>query len=288
MRGGVSLENSRNDYQMFHELLFQHRRMGKAVYSFGEKVCEQWPDLHVMQLLNLNRVRCRNGYGDRINVSDLMRDTRELPQSISRNLRILEQEGLIERHADAQDRRKTYVLYTAKGKKILEECGRQTKQLEAEVLQYYDEERMEILCREYAELIRAMEIAVGTLSGEAVQEGSMNQASEQSRREYVSAAKTPLVSGQVKASLSATEKTGRLPAAGPASVSIKSPATSRLTAESRPSLRKADPAPAKLPKESKEIKDSKESKDAKGKKTKSKKDSKGDKAEKTKKKKGSL
>lgn len=262
-----------NRNSAFQELLFLHRQMGKTVYSYGEKICGKWPDKHVMLLLHLNTVRCRRGYGERIEVSNLMRDMNEIPQSVSRNLRILEQDGLIERHADPKDRRKTYVIITVEGKKIIQECCRQADILEQDVMRFYDQERLEHLYQEYEDLIHAMENAMLALDQqipEAERDAFETRRMDMSQPEQQSVIRQTPMSGRPAA----------LKVAAPAKVAVSKLAEASKTATVSKQLSAAKEA--KSAKENKELKLAREAKDSKGKKAKSKK---ADKPEKPKKKK---
>ena len=67
--------------------------------------------------LSMNKLE-KNGT---VNVSDLAREMHVLPSALSRDLRTLENEKLVERYADPEDRRRMIVRLTDFGSSVFEE-----------------------------------------------------------------------------------------------------------------------------------------------------------------------
>lgn len=88
------------------------------------------PKCHFEILQKLQCIIAKNGNKREVAVSDFVRYTGLSPQAVSRILRVLEKEGLIERKADLSDHRKTLIRITDSG----EEKRRLCQTLSAEYL----------------------------------------------------------------------------------------------------------------------------------------------------------
>ncbi len=73
------------------------------------------PKCHFQILQKLQCIVSKNGDTREVAVSDFVRYTGLSPQAVSRLLRVLEKEGLIERKADINDHRKTLISITDDG-----------------------------------------------------------------------------------------------------------------------------------------------------------------------------
>ena len=73
------------------------------------------PKCHFEILQKLHCLIVKNNHDKDVAVSDFVRYTGLSPQAVSRLLRVLEKEGLIERNADINDHRKTLIKITENG-----------------------------------------------------------------------------------------------------------------------------------------------------------------------------
>lgn len=80
------------------------------------------PKCHFPMLERLYFSIEKHGHDGTVYVSDLTCLWHTVPSAISRNLRILEQDGYIERAPDPRDRRKTLVRLTPEGNRTHREC----------------------------------------------------------------------------------------------------------------------------------------------------------------------
>lgn len=80
------------------------------------------PKCHFAMLETLSTLIAKHGHEGTIYVSQLAEASRQAMPVISRGLRTLEQEGLIERITDPNDRRKTLVHVTEKGLASSRQC----------------------------------------------------------------------------------------------------------------------------------------------------------------------
>ena len=105
------------EMNFFEEL----HRLQRSLENLDAKLMEKYdgnpPDLHCRQLFQLHAIRAQKKEGELLYVSDVTESLHDTPQSISRMLRKLELAGLIERHTDPVDRRRTYLVFTEEGEK---------------------------------------------------------------------------------------------------------------------------------------------------------------------------
>lgn len=111
-------ENAPELYGLFHYL----HRLSRGAKHGMKLSLERCPKCHFMMLeATLMNIEA-HGQNDSIYVSDLAAAIKQPLPAISRGLRQLEQEGLIERITDPNDRRKTMVRATEKGLASSRQC----------------------------------------------------------------------------------------------------------------------------------------------------------------------
>lgn len=94
----------------------------RAVHRSFFHTITDFPKCHFAMLERLYFSIEKHGYEGAVYVSDLTRLWHAAPSAVSRNLRILEQDGYIERTPDPRDRRKTLVRLTPEGNRTHREC----------------------------------------------------------------------------------------------------------------------------------------------------------------------
>lgn len=132
-------------------------RLNRVSRRCMEAVLEGKPKCHYPVL---HRVVCAMehcGSGSEIYVSGLSRALNESPQSVSRTLRILEQDGLVERCTDPGDRRKTMVRLTPLGMENHKICTEAVQQFGAAVAARLGPERLSRMHEDFEALLAAME-----------------------------------------------------------------------------------------------------------------------------------
>lgn len=92
-----------------------------------------------MTLLAINHYN-RGRQSDVLTVSELAEKIHTKPSAVSRTLKNLEEQGLIERTVNQADRRNTYVKVSAKGKKICEQMEQEMNDFSKAVLSRMKEE----------------------------------------------------------------------------------------------------------------------------------------------------
>ena len=111
-------ENAPELYGLFHDL----HRLSRGAKHGMKLSLERCPKCHFMMLeATLMNIEA-HGQNGSIYVSDLATAIKQPLPAISRGLRQLEQEGLIERITDPNDRRKTMVRATEKGLASSRQC----------------------------------------------------------------------------------------------------------------------------------------------------------------------
>ena len=102
----------------------QQKQMRKIISTVLEAANSAHPDLHTGWLMRILDAMVEDGVQERMDVSRLTELLQDSPQNMSRTLRLLEKEKLLERHTDPQDRRRTYIVITEFGKAIVEESAK--------------------------------------------------------------------------------------------------------------------------------------------------------------------
>lgn len=97
---------------LFHYIFRLHNETKRGM-SAALSSC---PKCHFAMLETLSTLIAKHGHEGTIYVSQLAEASRQAMPVISRGLRTLEQEGLIERITDPNDRRKTLVRITPQGR----------------------------------------------------------------------------------------------------------------------------------------------------------------------------
>lgn len=92
-----------------------------------------------------------------ISVSELAKKLYDAPQAVSRGLRILEEDNLIERLADPADRRKTLVRLTPEGQQAHDICASALEQHGTAVAMRLGAERLQRMQEDFNALLDAME-----------------------------------------------------------------------------------------------------------------------------------
>lgn len=145
----------------------QHRYAGRMLSRMVAAASQENADKHVGLLLGIHEAMSRLGDERKAYVSELIRETHDSPQSVSRILRMLEKEGLLERYAEPTDRRKTYVILTEAGERAIAGCTQRMKLLEETLVERMGKERIEQLCADYEELLKNIgELTVGISDAE--------------------------------------------------------------------------------------------------------------------------
>lgn len=114
------------------------------------------PKCHFTMLDRLRHALEQNGQDGQISVSALAKALHENMPSVSRMLRILEEDGLVQRYADPNDRRKTYVRITAKGAAACESCHDALRLYMRGVLDRLGNEEFAQMVRSWQQLETAM------------------------------------------------------------------------------------------------------------------------------------
>lgn len=92
-----------------------------------------------------------------IYVSELNQCAYVSQPAVSRMLRRLEEEGLLERKTDPQDRRTTYVVLTEEGRSLLTACQRQMTELAGRVVDRLGAEELQALVDQLDRLTQAVQ-----------------------------------------------------------------------------------------------------------------------------------
>lgn len=143
--------------KIFCTMFEQHKRMRKNMALVMGAATSKYASLHVTWLLRIQDVILENGEQDSIDVSTLVESLEDSPQNLSRTLRTLEKEKLLERHTDPADRRKTYILVTDLGKQVLQDTGREMIGFITELVEVVGYDRMRQVEEEVEAMLDAME-----------------------------------------------------------------------------------------------------------------------------------
>ena len=110
------------DRTILQELMHFSARMHEVSQRGLDTALAGMPKCHYGMLERIHYAIERQGSGGRVYVSELVQRMRRLGPAVSRDLRTLEQEGLIERTADPADRRKIFVQITPEGERCRKMC----------------------------------------------------------------------------------------------------------------------------------------------------------------------
>lgn len=112
------------------------------------------------------------GQEDSIYVSDLARATKKPMPAVSRGLRLLEQDGMVRRETDPEDRRKTLVRITPEGMESLRSCEDALNGYFARVMARLEPEQLARMKELRDVLIDALEAeTAATLQNTEIQKG---------------------------------------------------------------------------------------------------------------------
>ena len=140
-------------------------RLSKASKAGMKAALSGCPKRHFPALEALaHTIHCRGQEGS-ICVSELAEEIRKPLPAVSRELRLLEQDGLVERQADPADRRKTLVRITPKGYDACRQC-------EAALSDYFSS----VLARLAPEQVAQMDALRGALMSAILAENASREA----------------------------------------------------------------------------------------------------------------
>lgn len=109
---------------MARELFHQIMQTKRSLHAGLAEVLTDAPRCHFDMLHRLYTVIQHSGQDGSVPVSALNCRMYDSPQAVSRALRILEKDGLVQRESDPDDRRKTTVRLTEAGLRAHESCER--------------------------------------------------------------------------------------------------------------------------------------------------------------------
>lgn len=135
-------------------------QVSKVAQRCMDSVLENQPRCHFHILHRLVMAIEANGQDGSIAVSELATLLYNSPQAVSRGLRILEQDGLVERCTDPADRRKTTVRLTPQGKQAHDACEAAMQTYGAAVAARLGQERLQQMSADFHALLNAMEACV--------------------------------------------------------------------------------------------------------------------------------
>lgn len=141
----------------FREQFRLMQRFGKLVRRSMTQALRDCPRCHFAQLERLHFVLQKYGDGETIQVSALAQATQDSMPSVSRALRMLEQEGLVVRETDPRDRRKTRVRITPQGNQARLQCEDAMRDFWSRVTQRMGDQRLAQLLEDTGALLDAME-----------------------------------------------------------------------------------------------------------------------------------
>ena len=118
----------------------------------------------MLQLIHHHREEEPQAKG--VYVSQLTRHAHASKPAVSRTLRHLEDKGLLRRQTDPEDRRTTYVMLTAEGERLLEQCRIQTRELARRVARRMGEDELRALTEQLDRLTDAIQAEGKQMSAE--------------------------------------------------------------------------------------------------------------------------
>ena len=127
--------------ELFAAIHYLHRLSTEG--KRGAKMAlESCPKCHFIMLEGVLMTIEEHGQNGTIYVSDLAAAVKQPLPAVSRALRQLEQDGLIERITDPNDRRKTLVCITPKGYELCHQCEQALRDYFASVLARLEPEQV--------------------------------------------------------------------------------------------------------------------------------------------------
>lgn len=108
-----------------------------------------------------------HGEQDAIYVSELARAVKQPLPAISRGLRLLEQDDMVQRTTDPADRRKTLVRLTPEGEQTLQACEKELNAYFARVMARIEPEKLAQMLELQQLLIDALEAETEAMAGTA-------------------------------------------------------------------------------------------------------------------------
>lgn len=135
-------------------------QVSKVAQRCMDSVLAEQPRCHFHILHRLAVAIAANGQDGSIAVSELATLLYNSPQAVSRGLRILEQDGLVERCTDPADRRKTTVRLTPQGQQDHDACEAAMQAYGAAVAARLGHERLHQMGEDFHALLEAMEACV--------------------------------------------------------------------------------------------------------------------------------
>lgn len=132
-------------------------RLEKISRRCSESVLSGKPKCHFFMLHRLAAAIEQAGQDGCIPVSELSKHFYDTPQAVSRGLRILEQDGLVERIVDPADRRRTLVRLTQQGSVSHDACESAMEEYGRAVAERMGSERLRRMQEDYYALLEAME-----------------------------------------------------------------------------------------------------------------------------------
>lgn len=146
-----------NETTMARELFHQIMQTKRSLQAGIGDVLTQAPRCHFDMLHRLYTVIQRSGQDGVVSVSELTCRMYDSPQAVSRALRVLEKDGLIQRAPDPADRRKTTVRLTEAGRRAHEECEREVTAYAFAIAKRMAPETLRSFTRNWQEFARAID-----------------------------------------------------------------------------------------------------------------------------------
>lgn len=132
-------------------------RLGRVSKRYLDSVLDEQPKCHFGILHRVVMAIESCGQDGCIPVSKLTKLLKDMPQAVSRDLRVLEQDGLVERYPDPADRRKTMVRLTQEGKRCHDACEKALRQHGLAVVERMGQERLHRMFEDFNSLLEALE-----------------------------------------------------------------------------------------------------------------------------------
>lgn len=138
-------------------------RMSRVSRRCMDSVLTSKPRCHFAILHRVAAAIETEGVDGCISVSALAKVLDDVPQAVSRGLRILEEDGLVERLTDPADRRKTMVRLTREGQEAHDACSSAVMAYGNAVSARLGTERLQRMHEDFNALLAAMEAEAALL-----------------------------------------------------------------------------------------------------------------------------